>query len=162
MRELTPWNRRRELAEPQDFFGSFRREMDRAFDSLWRDFEPRSFLTAGATAAVAWPSVDVDETDAEYKVSVELPGMDEKDVQLQLRDNALTISGEKKSEREDKDGGRYYAERVYGRFERTIPFGAEIDADKVTAEASNGVLKVVLPKNAKAQDKTRTIEIRRS
>jgi HSP20 family protein len=160
MRDLIPWNRRRDVAEPADAFGSFRREMDRVFDSFWRDLEPRSFLTAGAGAA-AWPSVDVDETDADYKVAIELPGLDEKDVQLQLRDNALTISGEKRNEREDRDGGRYYAERVYGRFQRTIPFDAEIDADKVTAKASNGVLEVVLPKNPKASDKTRTIEIRR-
>ena len=71
-----------------------------------------------------------------------------KDIELNLDDNALTLRGEKRSERREEDAGRRYSERTYGRFERTIPFAAEVDVDRVEASCENGVLKVVLPKNA--------------
>jgi HSP20 family protein len=106
------------------------------------------------------PSIDVHETDQAYTVSAELPGIDPKDVELDLRDNAITLRGEKRSERKEEDAGRRYSERSFGRFERTIPLAAEVDADKVEASFENGLLKVTLPKNAKARDKTRRIEIK--
>ena len=93
-------------------------------------------------------------------VTAELPGIDQKDIELDLSDNALTLRGEKRSERKEEQAGRRYSERSYGRFERTIPFAAEIDADKVEARCENGVLKITLPKNPKARDKTRRIEIK--
>ena len=83
-----------------------------------------------------------------------------KDVELNLRDNVLTISGEKRSEREEEKGGSRYTERSYGRFERSIPFPTEIDPERVDAVFKNGVLTVTLPKNARAQEQTRRIEVR--
>lgn len=158
-RELTPWTGSRGLTPyGRDPFTSFRREIDRLFDDFFAPVESRSF--APTTGAAAWPSLDVHETDQAYTVTAEVPGLDEKDVELNLRDNVLAISGEKRQEQKREDRGRTYAERFYGRFERAIPFDSEIDADKVEATFKNGVLTVNLPKNAKAQDKARTIEIK--
>jgi HSP20 family protein len=89
-----------------------------------------------------------------------LPGLERKDVELTLRDNALVLSGEKRQEHAEAEGGRTYTERAYGRFERVIPLEAEVDADRVEAVFKNGVLTVAVPKNPKAQDKSRRIEIR--
>lgn len=159
-RELTPWSGSRGL-QPfgRDPFNLFRREIDRLFDDFLAPAEPRSFA-APAVAAAVWPTIDVHETDQAYTVTAEAPGLEQKDIALDLRDNVLSISGEKRQERKEEEGGRTYAERFYGKFQRTIPFGAEVDSDKVEATFKNGVLTVSLPKNAKAQEKSRRIEIR--
>lgn len=146
----------------RDPFASFRREMDRLFDDFFTPAEARSFAAQGTGGGelAGWPSLEVQETDQAFTVTAELPGIDPKDVELNLNDNALTISGEKRSERNEDDGGRRYTERSFGRFSRTIPFDAEVDADKVEATCNNGVLKITLPKNAQARDKSRKIEIK--
>jgi len=159
-RELTPWSGSRGLTPlARDPFTAFRHEVDRLFDDFFAPAEARSFRTPAA-AAIAWPSVDVDETDQAYTVTAEIAGLQENDVELNLRDNVLTISGEKRHERKEDNGGRSYAERFYGRFQRAIPFDTEVDAEKVEATFSNGVLTVSLPKNPKAQDRVRKIEIK--
>jgi HSP20 family protein len=160
-RDLTPWTGGRNLTPfTLDPFNSFRREIDRLFDDFLAPAEPRSFSGSGGNGRPMWPSLDVSETEQAYTVTAELAGLDQKDVELTLRDNALVISGEKKQERNEEDGGRRYTERSFGRFERIVPLEAEVDADKVEANFKNGVLTVTLPKNPKAQDKTRRIEIR--
>jgi HSP20 family protein len=160
-RDLTPWNRGvpTTFADP---FSSFRREMDRLFDDFFAPAtEGRAFTApTQAASAILRPMIDVEETDQAFVVSAELPGLTEQDIELNLHDNALTLSGEKRSERKEEKGGRRYAERSFGRFERTIPFPAEVDADRVDASFRNGVLTVTLPKNEKAKDKTRRIEVR--
>lgn len=158
-RELTPYSRGAGGLSPWggDPFTGFRREMDRLFDDFFTlPAEGRSFA---ATEGLR-PSIDVEETEQAYKVTAEVPGMAEKDIELNLHENALTLSGEKRSERKDGEASRQYVERSYGRFSRTIPFPEEIDADKVEAHCSNGVLTVTLPKNPKARDKTRRIEVK--
>jgi HSP20 family protein len=158
-RDLTPWAGSRGLTPfERDPFTSFRRQVDRLFDDMLTPLEPRSF-TAGATA-VAWPSVDIQETDQAYKVTAELPGLEQKDVEVCLRDNALIISGEKREELREEDGRRTYTERTFGRFQRTIPLDAEVEADKVQASFKNGVLTVEAPKNPAVRDKTRRIEVK--
>ncbi|WP_376702983.1 Hsp20/alpha crystallin family protein [Mesorhizobium sp. ISC25] len=138
----------------RDPLTSFHRQIDRLFDDF---FAPMAEAT---TASDLWPSVDVYETDQAYKVTAELPGLEQKDVELKLRDNTLSITGEKRSEHKESDRGHTYSERSYGRFQRTIPLEAEIDADKVQATFRNGVLTVELPKNPAAKDKTRRIEVK--
>ena len=160
-RELTPWTHGAGLTPfTRDPFFGFRREMDRLFDDFFTPGEGRSFAGNGATAAALSPSIDVNETPRAYEISAELPGLDQKDVELTLRDNALVLSGEKRQERHDEDGGRRWSERSFGRFERVIPLDEEVDPDKIEAGFKNGVLKVTLPKNPRAQDKTRKIEIK--
>jgi HSP20 family protein len=161
-RDLTPWSGSRGLSPlfgGGDPFANFRREMDRLFDDFFTPTERRSFAS-GAQAESAWPSLDVEETDKAFIVHAEVPGMEQKDIELGLADNTLTISGERVQEHKDDQRGRAYAERFYGRFRRTIPLPSEVDADKVEATFKNGLLTVTLPKNEQARDKTRRIEIR--
>jgi HSP20 family protein len=91
-------------------------------------------------------------------VAAEIPGLEEKDVEVLLGDGVLTLKGEKVSETEDKD--KQFSERFYGRFERRIPLGAEVEEEKIDARFKNGVLNIVLPKSAKAQSQVKRIEIR--
>jgi|SRR5579859_363296 len=159
-RDLAPWTGSRSLSPfERDPFTSFRRQVDRLFDDFFSPLEPRSFAAAGDGNGV-WPRLDVHETDKAYTVLAELPGLEQKDVEVSLSDNALTISGEKRQEHAEADGDRTYTERTFGRFQRTIPLAAEVDVDKVQAKFKNGVLTVEAPKNPAARDKTRRIEVK--
>jgi len=166
VRDLIPWNRVQDRGiTPQTVEGStnplldLQRDMNRVFDDFFRGFD-RAFDTP-AIGRQTWPTLDVAETDTEYKVTAELPGLDEKDVELTLRDNTLVISGEKRDEREERNEGRYYAERFVGRFSRAVPLPEEVDPDKVAAAFKNGVLTVVVPKSPQARETSRRIPIQR-
>lgn len=162
-RDLTPWRATGLQPFGRDPFASFRREMDRLFDDFFAPAEARSFAPSaqgGQGAGMIMPSVDVHETDQAFMVTAELPGIDLKDVELSLDDNVLTLRGEKRSEGNEEQGGRRYSERSFGRFERSIPLPAEVDAERVEASCENGVLKVTLPKNMQARDRSRRIEIK--
>jgi HSP20 family protein len=163
-RDLSPWSRATGLTSfgGRDPFMNFRREMDRLFDDFFAPAETRSFAAGQSPTQMlgAWPRLDVQEGEQTYTITAEIPGMDPKDVQLDLRENALVISGEKRAERNDEGQGRRYSERSYGRFERVIPFESEIDPDRVEATCSNGVLTITLPKAAQARDRSRRIEVK--
>src|SRR3954453_113222 len=121
LRDLVPWNNgSRDVAvqrnEGGNPFLALHREVNRLFDDAFRSFDLGPF---GSPAMIGWPSVELNETDKEVKVIAELPGLEQKDVEVELADGVLTISGEKKSETEDKE--RLFSERYYGRFERRIP-----------------------------------------
>src|SRR5579885_2725591 len=126
VRDLIPWSRGSTTPAPrgQDPFFALHREVNRLFDDFWRDFSLPSLGSFGALGRSAWPHVDIAETDKEIRVTAELPGLEEKDVELTLTDTLLTLRGEKKSETENGEGV-HLTERVYGTFERTIPLGAE-------------------------------------
>jgi len=94
------------------------------------------------------------------ELTAELPGVDEKDVQVTLEDNILTIKGEKRTEREEKKGGYHLAERSYGAFQRAFEVPASVAADKVDATFAKGVLKVTLPKSEAGQSKARRIDVK--
>ena len=129
--------------------------MNRLFDDVFRGFELSPFASDRFFDRIAgnWPSVEVSETDKEIKVTAELPGLDEKDVQA---NGVLAIAGEKKTETEDKD--RLFSERHYGRFERRIPV-EDVEEDKISAAFKNGVLTVTLPKVAQARSNVKRIAI---
>jgi HSP20 family protein len=149
---------RRPAVFERDPFLSFRQQMDRLFDDFFAPME--SHRQASSLRSGAWPSIDMHETDQAYEIEVELPGLEQKDVEVNLRDNSLMITGEKRNEHKEEAGGRHYTERSYGRFERMIPFDVEVDPDKVEARFKNGVLSVSVPKNPKASSKTRRIEVK--
>ena len=159
VRDLIPWGRSNTRApsvyrdDDRSPFLSLHREMNRMFDDFFRDFDMRLPMATGGQ----WPQLDVAETDKEVTVTAELPGMEEKDVELLLEDGVLTLKGEKRAETEDND--RQFSERYYGRFERRIPLDAEVQADKIEARFKNGVLTVTLPKDPEAQPKARRIAI---
>src|SRR5205807_1805425 len=132
-------------------------EMNRLFDDFFRGFDLTPFGSDRFfDRAAGWPNIEVSETDKEVNVTAEVPGLDEKDLAVELANGALSISGEKKSETEDKD--RLFTERYYGRFERRIPVD-DIEQDKVAASFKNAVLTVTLPRTAKAQRNVKRITI---
>lgn len=132
-------------------------EFDRLFDEAWRGFG-----LAQDTPRFA-PRVDVSESDEAYTVRADLPGLEEKDIQVSLEEGVLSIQGKVESEKKDenKEGVRY-VERAKGSFHRSIELPAEIDADKVTASYRQGVLTVTLPKRPEAKPEVRTIPIKTS
>ncbi|WP_027165868.1 Hsp20/alpha crystallin family protein [Mesorhizobium sp. WSM3224] len=164
MRDLIPWAREGSKVPglyrdgDRDPFVALHREMNRLFDDAFRDFGSR-MPSLGDTfgGRAGWPSVEISDTDSEVRITAEMPGMEEKDVELMMDDGVLTLRGEKKSLTEDKD--RQFSEHFYGRFERRIPLGTEIEEDKVRADFHNGVLTVTLPKTQRAQAKARRIPI---
>ena len=121
-------------------------EMDRLFDGFSRSF-------AGLSSRALMPSMDIAETDKEIELTAELPGMEEKDVQLNVVDNHLTIRGEKKNQREEKETDYHLVERSYGSFMRTVELPPGVNLDSIKAVMSKGVLKVTVPKPAPAQAK---------
>jgi len=151
-RELTIWKPFRELV-PFDF-EQMRREMDRFWDSF---FEGGVRRTEGA--GEWFPSLDVAETKNDVVVKAEVPGMDPKDIDISLSDGVLTIKGEKKQEREEKEGDYHLTERSFGAFTRAIQLPTEVQSDKIEASYKNGVLKVTLPKSEEAKKKEIKIKV---
>lgn len=119
----------------------FRDEMDSTFKNLM-NFENGSLFDSSFS-----PKVDVIEKEDRYLVEAELPGIDEKEMDIQLKDHVLTIKGEKKSEHEEKSEHAYHLERSYGRFERSFTLAKDVQADQIKANYKKGILKVELPKD---------------
>jgi HSP20 family protein len=145
---------RRESDHP---FVLFRKEFDDLFDTFFRSFDMQPF--EGRIGAFS-PKVDVTENEKEFNISAELPGMDDKDIDVSLQNDMLTIRGEKKEEKEDKGKDYYRMERSYGYFSRTIPLPVEVETDKVDAKFKKGVLTITLPKTAKAVAETKKISVK--
>lgn len=136
-------------------FGTLQREINRVFDEVFRGVGG----TGGAPVSFA-PSIDVHETAQGLEITAELPGCGEKDIQLSLEGDLITIAGEKQSERQQEKEGMRLSERSYGSFRRSfrLPFAPE--QDKVTATFDKGVLRVELPRPAQAAPATNRIPIR--
>ncbi|WFP61767.1 MULTISPECIES: Hsp20/alpha crystallin family protein [unclassified Mesorhizobium] len=166
VRDLIPWGRSNGNQLPSVFrdgerdpFLSLHREVNRLFDDVFRGFGPGIPSLGGVSAlGGGWPSVEISDNEKEIRVAAEVPGLEEQDIEVLLDDGVLTLKGEKRSETLDKE--RQFSERVYGRFERRIPLGYEIEEDKIDARFKNGVLTVTLPKTAKAQSQAKRIEIK--
>lgn len=137
-------------------------EMNRMFDQFFSD--PFTLLPIPTMRNVAdfMPRVDVSESDSAMNVTAELPGMEEKDIQISLENETLVISGEKKTDLEEKDKNYHRIERSYGSFQRVIPLVSDIQEDKVEAVFKNGVLNITLPKTPAAAKQTRKIAIKSS
>jgi HSP20 family protein len=163
IREMIPWSRGTiptpsvRLEADWSPFLSLHREMNRLFDDVFRGEASRLPGLGASAASGRWPSVEVSETDKEIRITAEVAGMSEKDIEVTLNDGVLTLRGEKRSETEDKD--RQFSERFYGRFERHIAVGFDVQEDKIDAAFKNGVLTVSLPKSSKAQAKVKHIAI---
>jgi HSP20 family protein len=139
----------------------FHRELDRMFEDFWRGNNGQwSSVLAPLDAGTLKPSVDQTEDDKAYHVKVELPGMDEADVEVSFADGLLTISGEKKEEKEEKDKEYYRRERTFGAFRRCLSIPGEVDEAKINATCKKGILNVELPKSKEAQKKVKKIEVK--
>jgi HSP20 family protein len=132
---------------PVTLFGTLYRDIDRLFEEF-----TRNPLARQAQVNLV-PSIDVTESDKEIVLSAEMPGLERGDVEISIEDDVLTIRGEKKIEQEKDDKNYHLSERVYGVFYRALQLPPGVDASKIQATMSNGVLKVTIPKPAKAQPK---------
>jgi HSP20 family protein len=147
-------------------FDTLRKEIDRLFDDFrpfgWRlptarlDFDLPKFGSGWAVS----PAFDVVEKDNEYEITAELPGIDEKNVDIKLTNHTLTIKGEKQEEKEEKDKDYYVSERRFGSFQRSFRVPEGVDTDKVDASFAKGVLKVKLPKTAEAKSAAKKVEVK--
>lgn len=152
MAALTRWNPFRELEEMQ-------RRMAALLD--WSPFRRSTLTTDEETITVPeWaPLVDIIEDDKEYLLKVELPEVSKDDVKVTVEGNTLTISGERKAEKEEKNRKYHRVERFYGRFVRSFTIPEDADPDNVRAEFKDGVLKVHLPKSEKARPKQIEVKV---
>ena len=132
-------------------------DMDKLFDDFFRGFDIEPF---GGRLSSFSPDIEVSENDKEIKITAELPGMDEKDIDVSFSDNTLIISGEKKEEKESAEKDCYMKERAYGSFRRSIPLYSDIRADKVDARFKKGVLTITLPKSETEIEKKKKIAVK--
>jgi len=180
LKKLVPWNwfkkedeYNRQTALPVHRLGNnqithpvqqFHQEIDRMFDDFFRGF---GFPAMGfgrvvpSLAQSEWlkPTVDIAASEREYTISVEIPGVEEKDFNLDLSDGTLRISGQKRQEREEKEMNYYRMERSFGSFQRVVSLPEDVDEDGITAKYSNGVLTIKLPRKSKPKTESRKIAI---
>jgi HSP20 family protein len=155
VRDLIPWGRsedRVQVRSAPDPFLTFQREVNRLFDDFWHGFglPSQSFGVSGA-----WPRVELVEHDDEIVITAELPGLAEKDVEIVLDNDILTLKGERKAEKEAEQGGFVFSERFFGRFERRIVLPEEVDRERVHASMKDGVLTVTMAKAETPQRRKR-------
>ncbi|RLD15908.1 Hsp20/alpha crystallin family protein [candidate division KSB1 bacterium] len=128
------------------------------FDRMLEDFFSADTRFFGEPVTSLMPLMNIEETKDAYKISVELPGMEKDDIDIEVKDNVLTISGEKKEERESEEGTFYRRERRFGKFSRSINLPNDINIDDISAEYKNGVLMLTLPKTEEAKPKKITVK----
>lgn len=139
-----------------DLFANLHREIDRVFE----DFTQGAQLPWAAGNGKMLPRMELSETEEEFRLTAELPGVEENDIDISFSDGLLTIKAEKKFESERKDENVHVSERSYGKFERSTRLPSAVDEDKIDATLKNGVLAVVLPKTAEEQAKSRKITVK--
>lgn len=140
-----------------DVLQSLRQSMNRVFDDFTLGWNVPAMFER--TSSIYMPRVDVEETQTELVYTAELPGMDVKDIEINLVRDNLLIKGEKKEEKEEKTMGYHRIERSYGSFERVLPVPCEIDEDKIEARYQDGVLRVKLGKNKHSKNGIKKVKI---
>jgi HSP20 family protein len=156
--DLIPWKKNNDTLTVRqgqtDPFMRLGRNIDQMFDNMLGDWTGRMNMLD----RVFTPTVDVYETAKEIRVTAELPGLDEKDIEVSLLNGALWIKGEKHGEHEEEKGNVYRCERQYGSFQRMIELPTEVDAEKIKASFKKGVLKVALPKTKEVSRRVISVE----
>jgi HSP20 family protein len=149
-------------------FDILRGQVDRLFHDFQAGFLQAPFFRPFPDIESFWrrelgfsvtPAMDIVEKDGAFEVTTELPGLDAKDIDVQIANGMLTIKGEKQEEKEEKTKGRYVSERRYGSFRRTLQIPGGVDSEKIEASYKSGVLTVTLPKSPEAQKKEKTIPV---
>jgi HSP20 family protein len=163
-RELTPRRRGNEgstLARWEaDPIFNLRHKMARMFEDLERLTGFEAFEGAALPSHTFLPALDMSETNDQVRVTAELPGLNKEDVEISVEGDSLMLSGEKKEEKEQREGGYHRSERYYGAFTRRVLLPCQVNFDKAEATFKNGVLTVMLPKTEEAKHKRRKIEIK--
>ncbi|MAB10847.1 Hsp20/alpha crystallin family protein [Hyphomonas sp.] len=177
IRDLIPWGRKKENAPDVETKGGplmttqsetlpslapLQSELNTLFDRFFERFEAPMLQSgfAGLSGALSGPRLDMKETDKEIEISLDLPGLDEKDVDVTLTGDVLTVRGERRHDNEREEGGYYVHERSFGSFYRTIPLPPGLDTDKAKATFKKGVLNLKVPKTAEAKRLTKRIEVK--
>jgi len=145
--------RRNELEPRTNDVWGLQSDINRLFDAFMTPFEKTEIKNAVS------PKLDIAELKDKYEIKAELPGIDEKDINLSVEDGLLTISGEKKAETEEKEKGYYLKECSYGTFSRSVRLPDNIADDKISAQFKKGVLVIDMPKTQQNQSKVRKIAI---
>jgi HSP20 family protein len=162
LKDLAPWHSK---SGTTPALSDLHREVDRVFENFWSGFGTPSLLRETSGAGLGGLALDVRvdtrEDDKAYHVTAELPGMSEKDVEVTFADNTLTISGEKKEEKEVKEKDYHRRERTFGSFRRAFTLPVEVDEAKIAATFKDGVMTIELPKSKTAQKKAKKITIAR-
>lgn len=152
-------------------FEKLRQQVDHLFEDFNRGSFPTPFSRGLFDAEPLWrreligrnvPAADISDKEKSYEITVELPGMDEKNIEVKLSNGSLIIKGEKKEDKEEKRKGYYLSERHYGSFERVFNIPKEVDADKIEASFSKGILTVSLPKKPEAMKPEKVVPIKSS
>jgi HSP20 family protein len=179
IKKLAPWNWfkkeqegntlpiRRQDTKTQyaDPFTQIRQEIDKVFDSAFKGLGFPSIGLGRELSPMAqtdWlkPTLDIGASDKEYTISVELPGVDENEIQVELVNDTLKIKGEKKQEKEEKERNYYRMERSYGSFQRTLSLPEDADQDDIKAVYKNGVMSITIPRKAASKTEAKQIEIK--
>lgn len=165
--ETTPATQPTKAAEWQPF-EALRNQVDRLFHDFQTGFMQAPFFRPLPDIESFWrrdfgfnvtPAIDIVEKDKAFEVTAELPGLDVKDIDIQLANGTLTIKGEKQEQKEEKTKDRYVSERRYGSFRRSLQVPGSVDADKIEASYKSGILTVTLPKSPEAQKSQKAIPI---
>ena len=143
-----------------DPFFSLQGSVNDLFQNFFEGFDLEPFEAYGKAIAGFSPKLEVTESEKEFTISAELPGLDEKDMEVTLEGDVLTVKGEKKEEHEENKVGYYRSERSYGAFQRSVVLPETINTDGVKAEVKKGVLKILLPKKPEAQIEHKKIEVK--
>lgn len=149
-----------EIGVLTDLLRRFHNEVDHRFDRTFKEFGFERPLLSRMSNGILKPTLDLGATDKEYTVTVEIPGVDEKDLRLEVDNNTMTIRGEKKQEKEEKDKNYYRQERFYGSFQRVLSLPEDADQDGIKATFTQGVLMVTLPRKATPESDVKRIEIK--
>ena len=162
IRDLVPWGRERGVSasrDREDSFSSLHREMNRMFEDFARSFDLAPWSSWETEAF--HPRIDVRETDDAVLVTAEMPGLEEKDFELNLTGDLLTLKGEKRHEHEEKgEDAIHRVERSYGSFQRAIQLPCEVAEEQATADYRRGVLTVKLPKAPSAKRSVHRIDVK--
>jgi HSP20 family protein len=163
IKDLIPWARQDATAQPKGQsehpLSELQRQMNQVFESFWGKAD-RPFAGFDWSFGEPMPRSDVVETADGIEVTIELPGMEQKDVEVSLSGDTLTVRGEKKIEKQEEKKGYYVSERSYGSVYRTIPLPSGIESDKADASFRNGVLTVKIPHSPEAKAKVKRIEVK--
>ncbi|MDL1968512.1 MAG: Hsp20/alpha crystallin family protein [Deltaproteobacteria bacterium] len=136
------------------------REIDRIFDNVFSGFGFERPLLPRMAEGILKPTLDLSATGKEYTITVEIPGVDEKDVKVDIADDTMTIRGEKKQEKEENAKNYYRIERSYGSFQRVLSLPEDADQNAVTAKFKKGVLTVTIPRKAVSESDVKRIEVK--
>ncbi|SES67508.1 Hsp20/alpha crystallin family protein [Oceanicella actignis] len=163
IKDIIPWARKD--GAPEDAgdaraehpVAKLQHEVEKAFQNFWSRLES---MTDGIHLPWGGPRSDMVEVENAIEVSIELPGMEMKDVEVSISDDVLTVKGEKRIERQEEKKGYFLSERTYGAIYRTIPLPPGVQGDKAEATFRNGVLTIRIPVDAEARSKARRIEVK--